>query len=104
MPRMSAIRSRIGLAIGQELGPLGENDAIDVDDPQSDRRHRIAGGDEHFGGVAAAVGRIGIGKHLADIAQGGGPEQGVGNGVQKHVGIAMADHLPVMGDIDTSQS
>ena len=89
-----------GLAIGQELGPLGEDNAIDVDDPKSNRRHGIAGGDQHLGRVAAAVGRIRIGKHLADVAQGGRPQKSVGYGVEQGVGIAMADHLPVMGDVD----
>ena len=71
-----------GLAIGQELGPLGKDNAIDVDNAKADRRHGIAGGNEHLGGVAAAVGRIGIGKHLADVAERGRPQEGVGDGVQ----------------------
>jgi hypothetical protein len=39
---------------------------------------------------------------LADIAQGRGAEQGVGNGVQKHVGVAKAEQLAIVRDIYTA--
>src|SRR5262249_55561426 len=41
--------------------------------------------------VAVLVGRVGIGIRIADIAKPGGPEQGVGQGVQHDVGVAMPD-------------
>ena len=63
----------------------------------------VQGGGEHLGRVAAAVLRIGVGKHLPDVAQGGGPQQGVGDGVQEGVGVAVADGLAVVRDVDAAQ-
>ena len=103
MPRMSASRWRMTLAMGQELGTLGEDDAVDVDDLPAQRGHGVERGGEHFGRIAAAVVGIGVGKHLADVAQGGGAEQGVDHGVQQGVAVAVADRLPIVGNIDAAQ-
>ena len=91
------------LAMRQQLGPLGEDDAVDVDDPPAERGDGVQGGAQHFGRVAAAVLGIGVGKHLPDVAQGGGPQQGVGHGVQERVGVAVADRLAVVRDVDAAQ-
>ena len=61
------------------------------------------GGGQHLGRVAAAVGRVGVGKQAADVGQGGGAQQGVGHGVQQHVGVAVADKLPVVRHVDAAQ-
>ncbi len=54
--------------------------------------------------VAPPVCRVGIGKQLADVAQAGGPQQGIGHGVQQHVGVAVANGRAIVGDIDAAQS
>ena len=59
---------------------------------------------QHFGRVAAAVLGVGVGEHLAHVAQGGGAQQGVDQGVQQRVGVAMADRLPIVGNVDAAQS
>ncbi len=92
------------LAMRQELGPLGKDDAVDVDDPPADRGDGVQGGGEHLGRVAAAVLRIGVGKHLPDVAQGGGAQQGVGHRVQEGVGVSVADGLAVVRDVDAAQA
>ena len=53
--------------------------------------------------TAAAVGGIGVGKHLSNVAQGGGPEQGVDHGVQQGVGVAVAHRLVIVGDVDAAK-
>jgi hypothetical protein len=58
---------------------------------------------EHFGGVSVAVGRIGIREHFANIAQGGRAEQSVSDGVQQYVGIAMADEVAIVRNLDSTQ-
>ena len=64
----------------------------------------VQGGSEHFGRIAAAVLGIGVGEHLADVAQGGGAEQGVDHGVQQHVAVAVADRLPIVGNADAADA
>ena len=93
-----------GLAMGEELGTLGEDDAVDVDDLPAQRGHGVQRGGEHFGRVAAAVLGVGVGEHLAHVAQGGRAQQGVDHGVQQRVGVAMADRLPIVGNVDAAQS
>ncbi len=89
--------------MGGQLGALGKHDAIDVCDLPAGPGHGLAGLLEHVGRVASAVDRIGIGKHLADVAQGGRAQDGVGHGVQQHVGVAVPDEPAVVGDIDAAQ-
>ena len=67
------------------------------------RRHLCGRRGKHLGRVAAAVLRIGVGKHLADVGQRGRAEQRVGHGMQQHVGIAVADQLQVTGHVDAAQ-
>ena len=58
MARISASRLADGLFIGEQLGPLGRNtmqSMLPICQPSV--RHVVAGGAEHFGRVAAAVGR-----------------------------------------------
>ena len=47
--------------------------------------------------------RVGVGVELADVAEAGGAEQGVGDGVQHHVGVGMADQAARMLDADAAQ-
>jgi hypothetical protein len=37
------------------------------------------------------VGEVGVGVEVTDVAEAGGAEQGVGDGVQNDVGVAMAE-------------
>lgn len=40
---------------------------------------------------------------LADVAQAGGAEQGVGDGVKQRIGIGMAEEALIEGDIHSPQ-
>jgi len=92
-----------GLLVGAQPGPLGEDDAIDVADLPAGLGGGLSSLTEHFCRVATPVGRVGVGKPLADVAQGRRPEHRVGHRVQEHVGIAVADQLPVVGNVDPTQ-
>ncbi len=59
---------------------------------------------QHLGRVAAPVCVVRVGKHLADVTQGGRSQHRVGHGVQQHVGVAMAEQPPVVRHVDTTQS
>ena len=104
-PRCGGCRPAAGgwLAVGEQLGTLGEDDAVDVDDLPAQGGHGLQGGGEHFGRIAAAVLGVGVGEHLADVAQGGGAEQGVDHGVQQGVAVAVADRLAVVGNVDAAE-
>ena len=92
-----------GPVVWGQLGPLGENDAVDVADPPPGLSSGLPGRIEHLGRVPIAVGRVGVGKNLADVAQGGRAEHGVAHGVQQHVGIAVAQQSAVVGNVDPTQ-
>lgn len=87
-----------------QFRPFGEDDAVHVGDLPAGGGDRIPGGGEHLGGVTPPVGRVGIREHLADVAQGRGTEHGVGEGVQKRVGIAVADRLPIVWNSQPAQA
>jgi len=91
-------------AVGPQLGVFGEHDAIDVADLPSGPCHRVAGGAQHLGRVAIAVGRVRVGKHLTDVAQGGRSQQRIRHGVEQHVGVAVAEQSPIVGNRDPTQA
>ena len=95
MPRISAIRWRIAWRWGEQLGPLGEDDAVEVDDPPARPRRppRQAAASISAESRPRLAGSV-SGNICADVAQRGRPQQGVGHGVQQHVGVAVADQAP----------
>ncbi len=91
------------LMVGQ-FWTFGQHDAIDVRDAETGFPDFGRGCGKHLGRIAAAVGRIGIGKHSANIGQRRRAQQRIGNGVQQHVGVAMTDKLPVVRHVDATQA
>jgi ABC-2 type transport system ATP-binding protein len=89
--------------VRKDFGPLGENHAIQVHDPPAGLPQSVGGSPEHFGRVSAAVDRIGVGKKFADIPQRRRSEQGIGDRVEEHVGVAVADGGLVVGDSDAAE-
>ena len=47
--------------------------------------------------------RVGVGVRVADVAEAGRPQQRVGDGVQHHVGVAVADQAAAVLDADAAQ-
>ena len=60
--------------------------------------------DQHFRRIAIAIGRTVIRKQLANVTESHGSQDGVGDSMQEHVGVAMPDHVVVMGNFDTAQA
>lgn len=83
--------------VRHKLRSFRKDNTVDVADPPAGCRDRISCSDKHFERIAAAVCGIGIRKHLADVAQRRGAQEGVGQGVQEDVGIAMPDHFAIVG-------
>ena len=91
MESTAAIRVRIAVRCGRILGRWAKitQSRFTIRHPAATTRSKLA--------------RIGVGKKFADIAQSGRSKQGVGDGVQEHIGIAVAQRLPIMGDGDSPQ-
>ena len=70
-----------GVLVIRQFWPFCVNDAIEVHHAKTGLGDFCGGGGQHFGRVAASIGRLGIGKQAADVGQGGGAEQGVGDRV-----------------------
>ena len=67
---ISAIRRRIRSRYGSSLGRWAMTTQSRLHDlPPGPLDGHMRGGVEHFGGIAAAVGLLGIGKHSPDVAQ-----------------------------------
>ncbi len=87
----------------EDSGPLGENHAIQVHDPPAGRGHPVGCGPQHLGRIPPPIGRVGVGEEFADVAECRRSEQGVGDRVQKHVGIGVADGRLVVGDREPAE-
>ena len=86
-----------GVAVRRDPGPFGDQRHVELGD------HAAAGGDagdgvgeEAVGGGAAPL-RVGWREMLADVAVADGAEHGIGERMQDHVGVGMADHARAYG-------
>ena len=93
-----------GVLVVGEFGAFGVDHAIEVYDVVTGFVDSGGGGVKHFGGFAGTVGGVGVGEQAADIWQRGGTEQGIGNGVQQHIGIAVADELVIVRHVDAAEA
>ncbi len=93
-----------GVVVVGEFGLFGVDHAVEVYDVVTGFVESGGGGAEHVGGVAAAVGGVGVREQAADIGQGGGAEDCVGDGVEEHVGIAVSDELARVGHVDATEA
>jgi hypothetical protein len=89
--------------MGAQFGPLGEHDAIQVVDPPPGIQDALVSQSEHFAGIAAAIGRVVVREQLADVRQRRRTQQGIGDGMQQHVRVAVADQVLIVWDLDSPQ-
>src|SRR5579884_134413 len=99
--------SRQGLAdrsaVILQLGALQDYGGIDVGDVESLLADELGGVGQKPHAIGALPLRIGIGKMHSDIAQGGGAQQGVGDGVRENIGVGVALQPELAGDYDAAQ-
>ena len=86
----------------RQFWPFCVNDAIEVHDLKTGLEGLGESGGQHLGRIAAAIGWVCIGKQAADVGQGGGAEDRIGDRMEQNIGVAMSDKLPVMRHIDTT--
>jgi hypothetical protein len=93
-----------GVHVIGQLGSLGVDHTIEVDNSPTAFGDLERDFGEHLGRVAVAVGWVGVWEHLANVGQRGRAEQRVRHGVQQRVGIAVADELVVVRHVDAAQT
>ncbi len=92
-----------GLAVRRQLGTIENHGAVGVDHRParfgdgraSSRKQREAVGPFEFGG--------GVGEMLPDVAESGSSENGVGDGMGDHVGIAVATKAGTVVERDATE-
>ena len=92
-----------GRDVRRELGRLRDHGAVDVADLPARRAHAARGLGQQHDGIGAAELRIGVGKVPADVAEPGRAEQRIGDRMQQHVGIRMAEQAGAVRHLDAAQ-
>jgi hypothetical protein len=85
------------------LGLLSNDDAVDVADAKSmlvDELKAVA--EEHFAVDVFVLGVV-VGEVLSYVAEGGGAEDGVADGMEKYVGVGMAEEPFGVRDLDAAE-
>ena len=77
--------------VGEEFRSLGNDGQIHVADAVAFFGYDLDHSSEKPPGVGTFVGGIGVGEVIADVAHGGSAKEGVGEGVEGYVGIAVAE-------------
>jgi hypothetical protein len=90
--------------MGTQFRSLGENDAIQVYDPKTGLFDRLVGEREHFRRIAALIGGVRIGKELAYIPQVRSAKDRVGDGVEEHIGVAVADEVVIVVECQSAEA
>jgi len=79
------------VAIRKDFRPLSKNNTVEIHDLPVSIRQSLGGSVEHFSGVASAVCGVSVWEEFANVTEGRSPKHCIGNSVQKHIGIAVAD-------------
>jgi hypothetical protein len=92
-----------GVVIIGEFGSFGVDDAVEIYDMVSGLVDAGSSGTQHIGRVAATIRGFRVREQSANIGQCGSTEDRVDHGVEQHIGVAVADELPVVRYIDAPQ-
>ena len=84
--------------MGAQFGLLGDDGAVHVHYAPTLSLHGGVGLAQQGAAVGVFMFGGGVGEVGADIAQGGGTEQGIGDGVQQGVGVGVAEQAFFKGD------
>lgn len=92
-----------GFDVRAQLGMLGADGGIHVADAVAVGVQQIGGAAKKYLGVYAAIFLCRVGKLVAYVAEIGGPEEGVAEGMDEHVGIAVAKEPVGVGNTYAAQ-
>ena len=70
---------------------LGDHGAVYIGDLPALRAYGLRRTGKQHARISALPTRIGVGKMATDVAQRRGAEQGIGDGVQQHIGIRVPE-------------
>lgn len=90
--------------VGTQLGLLGENNGIHIDEGEPGFSYPLPSQLEHFGGISPPVGLVRVGKQLADIAQTGRAQQGIRQGMEQDIGVTMSNRLPAVRHVNPAHA
>ena len=89
--------------IGPQFGSLGNHGHINVTDPVAILRHLLSHDLQQLQGVRALVSGIRIGKMFADVPQSRSTQQRIGNRMEQHIRIGVAQKSQFIGNLHTAQ-
>jgi hypothetical protein len=90
------------LPMGRKSGTLGEDNAVTICDTISVRLDAPHSFGQEFGRITPTLRRIGVRKQFTDISLSQPAEQGIGQGVQQHVGVAVSNQVLIMRDLNAA--
>ena len=102
-PTTSLSRCSISARRGASFGRLGHDRAVDVAGLPAGRPDQADRVRQQLDAVGAGQARVVVGEQLADVAEAGRAEQGVGDGVGDGVGVAVAGQAARVGEADAAQ-
>lgn len=86
----------------QDARRLADERGVNVDHAPTRCPHAIEGLAQQDAAVGARVGRIGVRKEAADVAQPSRTQQRIGERMQQHVGVGMTEQAALEGDGDAA--
>ena len=97
------MRARIWSAKGMIFGSSAITVASTLTTAYPAARTMTAHSLEQRRAVGIPVGGIGGWEMAADVAEGGGAEEGVGDGVEEHVGVGVPEQTALVRNLDAAQ-
>ena len=85
--------------VRRELRRLRDDGAVNIADAPAFGRHHTANFGQQHAGVRAFEARIGVGEMAANVAQRSRAQQRIGDSVQQHVSIGVAQQAHRMGNM-----
>lgn len=88
---------------GEELGGLCDDGEVDVFHLEALLADQLEHSAEQYPGVGALISGVSVGEVIAYVAEGSSAKEGVAQGVESHVGIAMAQEAFRVGNLDPAE-
>ncbi len=85
------------LYVWRHFGDLSDDGDINIADTEAPLPCQTGGLTQEHSGIGSSVALIAVGKMVAYVAQGGGAENCVTEGMERHIGIAMPQKTEFMG-------
>ena len=98
----SAIAARIAGDMRRDPGTFGNHGRVDVFDPPAGIADALRRQAQQLAAVGITVTLIAVRKELTDVAEPGRAEDCVGDRVQQHIGVGVAEESALERDLDAA--